>query len=180
MVVPAKGSAQYEVTYQPKTMTKKTKAAEGEEMVDVPHQGSLFFPLPNGTALLYNLLGVATEPESEGLISETVSAKHQKNLLVAVKDQDKKTQRFTAEWTVEGDSQSLFIRGAKMFDVAGESHKDYKLNFLALRSGLYKFKTTFRNQQTGEYQFYDFAITVEDNKDVETFELISPIRESVS
>lgn len=67
-----------------------------------------------------------------------------------------------------------------MFDVAGESYKDYKLNFLALRSGLYKFRTTFRNQATGEYQFYEFAVTVEDNKDVETFELVSPIRESVS
>ena len=29
----------------------------------------------------------------------------------------------------------MFIRGANTFDVAGESHKDYKLNFLALRAG---------------------------------------------
>ena len=44
-------------------------------MTDIPHQGSLFFPLPNGTALLYNLNGVATPPESEGAITETIVAK---------------------------------------------------------------------------------------------------------
>jgi hypothetical protein len=27
------------------------------------HKGSLFFPLPNGTATLYKLTGTATEPE---------------------------------------------------------------------------------------------------------------------
>ena len=56
------------MTYLPKTMTKKVAVEDSEEMADVPHQGSLFFPLPNGTALLYNLNGVATPPESEGQI----------------------------------------------------------------------------------------------------------------
>lgn len=42
----------------PKTMTKK----EGDDSAEQPHFGSLFFPLPNGTALLYNLKGTATAP----------------------------------------------------------------------------------------------------------------------
>lgn len=67
-----------------------------------------------------------------------------------------------------------------MFDVAGESEKDYKLNFLALRAGVYKFKSTFTAKDSGEYCFYNFAITVEDNSEVETIELFSPIRQSVS
>jgi hypothetical protein len=32
------------------------------------HKGSLFFPLPNGTAQLYKLNGTATEPEAESTI----------------------------------------------------------------------------------------------------------------
>jgi len=64
--------------------------------------------------------------------------------------------------------------------VAGESHKDYKLNFLALRAGVYKFKCTFLAKDSGEYLFYTFQVTVEDNPEVETIELTSPIRESVS
>ena len=46
-VVPAKGTANYEVTYLPKTMTTKEKEApDSENMVDVPHQeaSSSHFP----------------------------------------------------------------------------------------------------------------------------------------
>jgi hypothetical protein len=42
-------------------MTKKS----GTEIET--HKGSLFFPLPNGTALLYKLVGTANEPEPENL-----------------------------------------------------------------------------------------------------------------
>jgi len=74
----------------------------------------------------------------------------------------------------------LFIRGANTFDIAGESFKEYKLNFLALRSGVYKFSVNFKEKTTGEYIFYQFAVTVEECKDVEKFELVSSIRESCS
>lgn len=74
----------------------------------------------------------------------------------------------------------MFIRGAKVFDVPGENKKDYKLNFLALKAGVYKFKTTFKAKDSGEYLFYTFQITVEDNSEVETIVLESPIRESVT
>jgi len=61
LVVPPKGTTNYEVVYLPKTMTKTKKVAEdSDETAPVPHEGSLFFPLPNGTALLYKLKGVST------------------------------------------------------------------------------------------------------------------------
>lgn len=69
-IVPPKSSAAYEVVYLPKAMTKK----EGS-ISDEPHYGSLFFPLPNGTALLYNLKGVSNAPSTEGLVTETIQAK---------------------------------------------------------------------------------------------------------
>lgn len=157
LIVPAKGNASFEVTYLPKTMTKKQKVEESEDMVDLPHEGSLFFPLPNGTALLYDLKGVATPPESEGNIAETIVAKKQRNFIVPVKNWSKQTQRFSATWEIEGDQQpGLFIRGANTFDVAGESHKDYKLNFLALRAGVYKFTSTFKAKDSGEFIFYTY------------------------
>jgi hypothetical protein len=34
----------------------------------ITHKGSLFFPLPHGTALLYRLVGTANEPEVESTI----------------------------------------------------------------------------------------------------------------
>lgn len=62
-------------------MTKKNAADQYDA-----HRGSLFFPLPNGTALLYKLNGIATEPDSEGLIQETVVAKKSKFIVVPVKN----------------------------------------------------------------------------------------------
>jgi hydrocephalus-inducing protein len=46
--VPAGGSAEFVLCYKPLTMT----TAEGQ-----PHQGSVFFPLPDGSGLLYILHG---------------------------------------------------------------------------------------------------------------------------
>lgn len=98
-----------------------------------------------------------------------------------VKNWAKKTQRFEASWKVEGAADpSLFIRGASTFDIAGESDKEYKLNFLALRAGSYKFSVSFREKQSGEYIFYQFAVTVEESKNVEQLELMSAVRESCS
>ena len=49
---------------------------------------------------------------------------------------------------------------------------------MAMKVGVYKFTATFKEKTSGEYIFYQFAITVEECKDVEKFELISPVRES--
>ena len=62
-------------------MTKKNAADQME-----PHVGSLFFPLPNGTALLYNLNGVATEPEAEALPNESVQAKKARFIIIPVRN----------------------------------------------------------------------------------------------
>jgi len=67
LVVPAKQTAQFEISYYPKTMTKKNAADQYDS-----HKGSLFFPLPNGTALLYKINGIATEPDAEATLQETV------------------------------------------------------------------------------------------------------------
>lgn len=130
LIVPAKGSANFEVTYLPKTMTKKTKKPDSEEFDHEYHCGSLFFPLPNGNALLFNMKGISSEPEREAFIQETAIARKQKNFILPVKNWQKGTQRYTASWEVENEQDTtLFLRGANIFDVPGESSKDYKLNF---------------------------------------------------
>jgi len=187
LVVPARGSAQYEVAYTPQTMTKlrKVKKQEGDQEVEVEevqtHQGGLFFPLPNGTALLYRLVGTANEPDAEGELQETVTAKRAKSIIIPVKNWSRVSQRFHASWKVEGEADpALFIRGANAFDVGGKSTKEYKLNFLSLKSGRYRFQATFKAEKTGEYAFYHVDVTVEEPELVSTIELASQVREAVS
>ena len=84
-------------------------------------------------------------------------------------------------WEVDGEKDpALFIRGANAVDVGGSSVKDYKLNFLSLRSGNYKFTVTFKSQQSGEYVFFVVNVTVEEPALAGTIELTSTVRESVS
>ena len=52
--VPPNGSAEYTVTYCPVLMTKTD-----EEGAAAPHLGSVFFPLPDGSAILHALEGTA-------------------------------------------------------------------------------------------------------------------------
>ena len=59
------------------------KDSEGNQ---IPHKGSLFFPLPNGTALLYKLIGVANEPEVEDNIQASVIAKKNTFVIIPVKN----------------------------------------------------------------------------------------------
>jgi hydrocephalus-inducing protein len=67
------------------------------------HKGSLFFPLPNGTATLYKLTGTATEPEPETTITESVTAKKSKFIIIPVKNWLKTTQRFKVSWALDGE-----------------------------------------------------------------------------
>ena len=178
LIVKGKSIAQYEVTYAPKTMTKKEKKEDGTDGEEITHKGSIFFPLPNGNALLYNLNGTSTEPTEEGTITQNIPAKRQNNFIVKVKNPFKTLKRFTASWKIDSpQSQSVFIRGSSIIDVDGEGAKDYKLNFLALKAGVYKFKLTFLIKESGEYMFYNFAITVDESQEIEEIHMVSPIRE---
>ena len=52
------------------TRMKKIKKKEGDHEIEVEeketHRATLFFPIPNGTALLYRLVGIASEPDADG------------------------------------------------------------------------------------------------------------------
>ena len=81
--IPAKSSGDYEIAYKPLTMTLPQSKIEvndaGEEVEGEPetkrHEGSVFFPLPDGTALLYNLFGTSDEPVEEDNFEKTAAAK---------------------------------------------------------------------------------------------------------
>ncbi len=67
MVVPPKGTTNYVVTYCPQWMTigkKKVKQGEEEKEIDDIHEAILFFPLPDGNAKKYKLIGKSNPPEA--------------------------------------------------------------------------------------------------------------------
>jgi hydrocephalus-inducing protein len=62
--VPANGKADYKLEFRPLVMAASDK----------PHTGSAFFPLPNGTGLLYRLEGVAEKPAPVDTIKRCAAA----------------------------------------------------------------------------------------------------------
>jgi hydrocephalus-inducing protein len=170
--IPAKGSAQYEIIYTPLTMTKEENDF---------HKGSLFFPQPNGTALLYKLNGQAKEPDCEEELAREVKSKKNTFIVIPIRNWLKTAQRFKVSWEVEGgQDDTTFIRGANTFDVAGDSTKDYKLNFLTYKAAQTKVVITLKNEQSSEYMFYKINISSTEPDLIEELELASPVRESVS
>ncbi len=75
----------YSITYRPLLMTTDTNKF---------HKGSIFFPLPNGTAILYNLIGTASSHDIENEINITTPAKQNKTITLSVKNWLNKIQTF--------------------------------------------------------------------------------------
>lgn len=72
LAVPAGAEAAYSLTYRPLSMSTAEKQ----------HEGSVFFPIPDGTGLLYKLTGLAHSPAPAGTIQCQVRHHHHPPLAV--------------------------------------------------------------------------------------------------
>jgi hypothetical protein len=60
------------------------------------------------------------------------------------------------------DITNISGQGLNFIEVDGEGTQEYKLDFMALKLGMYRFKLIFRIKETGETLYHNFAITVVD------------------
>ena len=154
--VPKNGQAEYEVSYHPLSMTKNDKAPQIKED---RHEASLFFPTPDGSALLFNLIGESLAPAEAGVFNISVKTKKPEIQVIPVKNWLKTTQRFEVVWEVVGGDPTILLKGANTIDVMGDSLKEYKLNVTALKPGTAKASITFKNEHSGEYLTFTLVRT---------------------
>jgi len=170
--VPAKGTGTYTITYKPLLMTKDGGPTEPPPLlpgVDPAfsqvglsvHNGSVFFPLPDGTGMLYTLQGKATAPANAETISVKTAAKKLMNFVVPITNWMRVTQRFTVAWDTKTIPPSAQVKGARTVDVPGLGTREYKMSFLPALEGKYSVPLTFTNESTGEFVTYtlDFEAT---------------------
>lgn len=69
--VPANSKADYEVQYRPLAMADES----------APHEGSVFFPLPDGSGLMYKLVGTAGPPAAARTITRCAPLQASSHLL---------------------------------------------------------------------------------------------------
>jgi len=184
--VPGNGSVDYQVTYYPLTMTKEIEVTEENESGETvtkmelnKHAGSIFFALPNGSALLYNLDGEAGDPEPENRLSESTGAKEMLTIPLPVKNWLNSPQKFAVEITLadENDSVSTFLSGANQIDVPSNATRDYPLRFFSYKEGVRGAVVKFTNVSSGEYIFFELAVQVSEAGVQEKYKMEAPVRQ---
>jgi len=176
--VPAGKTADYEIIYNPLSMTKNDVATQIKEET---HEGTLFFATPDGSALLYNLIGRASKPNPSKVFDITdLKAKKSSKLDINVKNWLKTTQRFKVTWDVANNDQTILIKGANTIDIMGDAIKDYKLFIYCLKPGQGKVTVNFKNETTGEYLYYLLNLTIGPTDLLGKYDLTSPVREGIS
>merc|ERR1711988_1293232 len=181
--VPAGSTINFDVTYFPLCMTYGMgPPAEGsEEPADLPPlEGSLFFALPDGTALLYKLRGVANKPEAESVTEVSTPAKKIKDIRLPVKNWLERPQRMRVDMKLdEGtDAASTKLEGTQTVDLVPSGTYEYVVKFKAFKEGLCGARITFTNLETKEYLFHDIKVTVEESNTLEVIKLEAPLRQT--
>lgn len=166
-------SCQYELTYRPLVMTTDQKK----------HQGSIFFPYPDGTGLYCTLLGQADPPKPSGNILRDVPCKTAYTQLLTVSNWLRHPQRFRAIIDIlkpDRPDATTTLKGLDYIDVPAKSKKEYKLHFYAHKEGNINTKVTFKNEQTGEYAYYYVTFKATAPEVMSTIQLSTPARQVVS
>eukprot|EP00960_Hanusia_phi_P024729 728453-Hanusia_phi.AAC.1 len=140
------------------------------------HTGSLFFPLPNGTAVLFKLEGQAMAPEEAGSIEKEVQCKASHREPLAVKNWMNRPQRFTVR--IEPEPQgTTTLKGASYIDVPANAERTYTLSFHTFVEGSTSARVTFTSEETGEYVFYNVSFLAQATKILGSFDLRTQVRQ---
>lgn len=164
----------YPISYHPLTMTQEGKK----------HTGTVFFPLPDGTGLLFTVSGTAEPPKMNGgaKIQNDIPCKVPYVEHLPVENWLKRPQRFSVKWEIlrqdTRQDMSTDIKGMSFIDVPANGTKDYKLNVFAYKETTLPLKVVFTNDKTGEYQWYELQYKFIKGGTIETIELTTPVRQS--
>lgn len=126
LIIAPNHSTHYELTYQPMTMTSENSK----------HQGSVFFPMPDGTGLLYHLQGTSEPPKHVASISQEIPSKTSHTELLPVSNWLRRSQRFLViidQTRPDKSDRSVSLSGITSIDVPALGKKDYQLNFFSFR-----------------------------------------------
>ncbi|KAJ3206444.1 hypothetical protein HDU82_004517 [Entophlyctis luteolus] len=141
------------------------------------HEGSIFFPLPDGSGLLYKLNGVADKPISVGTITREIPCKTQFIEVLAVSNWLKKPQRFRVITEFAKSDPSTILKGLEFIDVPGLVTREYKMTYYAYKEGVMNAKVIFKNEQTQEFLFYNLMIKSTPPGTIATIDMVTAVRQ---
>ena len=157
-----------------------TSSPDQPDIKEESHEGTLFFPIPDGSAVLYKLIGKSLPPQPLQTFDLQMKAKKSGFQMIPVKNWLKAGQRFNVVWKFEAEDKTIFVNAANTFDVAGDATKDYKLSVYALKACQAKLELVFKNPTTHEFLSFKINITVQPPDPMTKIELQSVVRESMT
>ncbi|XP_047008963.2 hydrocephalus-inducing protein homolog isoform X3 [Ictalurus punctatus] len=173
VIEPYQQNKAYEITYKPMVMTTDGKK----------HLGSMFFSFPDGSGMLYTLQGTAEPPKAVSTISREVPCKTSYTEIVPVHNWLSKPQRFHAIVEMikpERPDSTISLKGLDYVDVSALNKRDYKISFFSYKECQCNAKLTFKNEATGEYQFYYLNFKVTPPGVIRTIEMVTVVRQMTS
>ncbi len=127
----------YELTYHPLEMTTDSHK----------HSGIAFFPLPDGSGILYHLLGVSEPPKQVTYIVQEVPCKTPHTELLSVENWLATPQRFMVRRDIlkpEKVDHTTSLDGLDYIDVPALGKKDYQLHFNSFKECAISGRVCFR------------------------------------
>ncbi|XP_053355859.1 hydrocephalus-inducing protein-like [Clarias gariepinus] len=170
IIEPYQQNKAYEITYKPMAMT-----IDGKK-----HLGSVFFSLPDGSGMLYTLQGTAEPPKALTTISREVPCKTSYTEIVPVHNWLPKPQRFRAIVEMikpERPDSTVSLKGLDYVEVSALTKRDYKISFFSYKECQCNAKLTFKNEATGEYQFYYLTFKATPPGVINTIEMMTVVRQ---
>lgn len=137
--MPANSKATYTLTFRPLTMSTKEQ----------PHEGSVFFPIPDGSGLLYRLVGRAEAPVPEGKIERAITAKAPHTEVLKCHNWLHKPQRFHILVERKAGDRSTQLVAPEYVDVPALSAKEVKLTVTSYTASTTNAVVTFKNDASG-------------------------------
>ncbi|XP_053479109.1 hydrocephalus-inducing protein homolog [Ictalurus furcatus] len=173
IIEPYQQNKAYEITYKPMVMTTDGKK----------HLGSMFFSFPDGSGMLYTLQGTAEPPKAMSTISHEVPCKTSYTEIVPVHNWLSKPQRFHAIVEMikpERPDSTISLKGLDYVDVSALTKRNYKISFFSYKECQCNAKLTFKNEATGEYQFYYLNFKATPPGVIRTIEMVTVVRQMTS
>lgn len=162
-------SKTYELTFNP---AETMGSGEGGK-----HEGSIFFPLPDGTGLLYKLNGTADKVLPSGNINRELPSKTTLTEILNVSNWLRRPQRLKVVFELSKPDPAILFKGHEFIDLLPLQSKEYKFTYFAYKEGTNNLKVSFKNETTQEFIYFNINYKNLPPGVISTLEIMSPIRQ---
>ncbi|KAJ8920877.1 hypothetical protein NQ315_015670 [Exocentrus adspersus] len=171
IVVGPESDSTFRIAYRPQMMANLT-----------PHNAKLFLPLPEGKAIIYELIGQTQPPHPIKRIKLYIKAKKNYTEHLSIKNwlNSKQSFKVTTQLVTPVTPKCLYkISGNPLTELLPYESKLYHWKIYTINEIPLDFRVTFTNIDTQEYMYYEISINVLPSEPIEALNLTTIVRKPI-